>query len=342
MSNTRSANIIDRVRRNRWGRISQECRCLMHETWAKDKDFRIYDTKKSKKFKKLVLQFLIQKKYITKYSNYLCTACNAAAEKLLKVDCEEIKEKERDEDYHQQTPTDNELETMVDNLLNKLSSSDPNSLSYEKWAQLISVIAYKVVNKNIYEDGKEISNVYKDFEKLKELDFNSYIEGRDRCVVGFLEGASGISIKGDTTTQIQFAACSIIESIYFLRNFNIILPYSFLMNLEQFLVSGSKTVTAVNGKISVGGSYTSVQKWLNEQGSEPLKSPDGDLVTFFDNIGRYIIQNYRVWTKKSSLADIISTVAHIILNKRVFYKISPNQNLLTGTKVLVQRKFKKE
>ena len=73
-----------------------------------------------------------------------------------------------------------------------------------------------------------------------------------------------------------------------------------------------------------------------------LKSPDGDLVTFFDNIGRYIIQNYRVWTKKSSLADIISTVAHIILNKRVFYKISPNQNLLTGTKVLVQRKFKKE
>ena len=89
------------------------------------------------------------------------------AEKLLKVDCEEIKEKEQDEDYHQQTRIDNELEMMVDNLLNKLSNSDPNSVSYEKWAQLISVIVYKVVNKNIYEDGKEISSVYKDFEKLK-------------------------------------------------------------------------------------------------------------------------------------------------------------------------------
>ena len=76
---------------------------------------------------------------------------------------------------------------------------------------------------------------------------------------------------------------------------NIILPYSFLINLEQSLVSGSKTVTAVNGKISPGDSYTSVQKWLNEQGNEPLKLPDGDLVTFFDNIGRYVIQNYRVW-----------------------------------------------
>ena len=97
------------------------------------------------------------------YSNYLCTACNTAIEKLLKVDfekkkkkIEEIKEKEQDEDDYQQTPIDNELEMMLDNLLNKLCNSDPNSVSYEKWAQLISVIVYKVVNKNIYEDGKEI------------------------------------------------------------------------------------------------------------------------------------------------------------------------------------------
>ena len=187
------------------------------------------------------------------------------------------------------------LEMMVDNLVNKFSNSGSNSVSYEKWAQLISAIAYKVVKKNIYEDGKEISSFYKDFEKLKELDFNRHIERRDRCVEGFLEGASGISIKGDTTTQVQFSTCYIIESIYFLRNFNIILPYSFLINLEQSLVSGSKTVTAVNGKISAGDSYTSVQKWLNEQGNEPLKSSDGDLVTFFEKIGRYVIQNFRVW-----------------------------------------------
>ena len=103
----------------------------MHETWVQDNNFRIYDIKKSQKFKKLVLQFLIQKKYITKYSNYLCTACNTVAEKLLKVDCEEIEEKEQDVDYHQQSSTDNEL--LINNLLNKISSSDPNSVSCEKW-----------------------------------------------------------------------------------------------------------------------------------------------------------------------------------------------------------------
>ena len=98
----------------------------------------------------------------------------------------------------------------------------------------------------------------------------------------------------------------------------------FLINFEQSLVSISKTVTAVNGKISAGGSYPSVQKWLNEQGSEPLKLFDNILVTFFDNIGPYVIQNYRVWTKKNNLSDIITTVVHMILNKKKFYKISPN------------------
>ena len=95
----------------------------MHDTWVEGRDFRIYDTKKPQKFQEASTSILDTKKYITKYSNYLCTACNTAAEKLLKVDCEEIKEKEQDENYYQQTPIDNELEMMVDNLLNKLSNS---------------------------------------------------------------------------------------------------------------------------------------------------------------------------------------------------------------------------
>ena len=48
----------------------------------------------------------------------------------------------------------------------------------EKWVRLISVIAYKAVNKNIYEDGKETSSVYKDFEKLKELDLKAISKER--------------------------------------------------------------------------------------------------------------------------------------------------------------------
>ena len=82
----------------------------MHETWVEDKDFRIYDIKKKQKnSRSQYFNSWYKKKHIIKYSNCLCTACNGADEKLLKVDCEEIKEKEQDEDDHQQTPIDNEI-----------------------------------------------------------------------------------------------------------------------------------------------------------------------------------------------------------------------------------------
>ena len=73
-------------------------------------------SKKAKNSRNQYFNSWYKKSVLQKNSNYLCTGCTVAAEKLLKVDCEEIKEKEQDEDYHQQTPTDNELETMVDSM----------------------------------------------------------------------------------------------------------------------------------------------------------------------------------------------------------------------------------
>ena len=71
----------------------------------------------------------------------------------------------------------------------------------------------------------------------------------------------------------------------------------------------------MNGKLHTSGSYPTIQSWLEEQDNEPLESPPGDLITFFDDIGKYIINNYRVRSKKSKSADIISTTLHIMLNK---------------------------
>ena len=71
----------------------------------------------------------------------------------------------------------------------------------------------------------------------------------------------------------------------------------------------------MNGKLHPGGSYPAIQSRLEEQCNEPLESPTGDLIPFFDNIGKYILNNYRIRSKKSKSADIISTTLHIILNK---------------------------
>ena len=39
-------------------------------------------------------------------------------------------------------------------------------------------------------------------------------------------------------------------------------------------------------------------------------------MTFFDNIGKYIRNNYRVFSSKSKSADIVSAVIHFVLNNK--------------------------
>ena len=45
-----------------------------------------------------------------------------------------------------------------------------------------------------------------------------------------------------------FLLTMIVEAIYHLKNNNLILPHCFLANLVETFISGSKTVTAINGK----------------------------------------------------------------------------------------------
>ena len=47
-------------------------------------------------------------------------------------------------------------------------------------------------------------------------------------------------------------------------------------------------------------------------------------MTFFDNIGKYIINNHWVFTRKSKSTDIISTVIHFVLNNKAEIQSNPS------------------
>ena len=66
-----------------------------------------------------------------------------------------------------------------------------------------------------------------------------------------------------------------IESIYHLRNSNIVLPHSFLANLVQFYGSGSKIVPVINDKLTPAGSYFNVHNWISKRAENPLLCPEG-------------------------------------------------------------------
>ena len=65
-------------------------------------------------------------------------------------------------------------------------------------------------------------------------------------------------------------------------------------------MSGSKTVSTLNGKVTPSCGYTTYKKWLDIQGNNELKCPGGDIITYYDNIEKYVIKNYRAFSKISS------------------------------------------
>ena len=82
--------------------------------------------------------------------------------------------------------------------------------------------------------------------------------------------SSEFDFRAQSNTPLLFSVALAVEMIYFIRNLNLILPHSFLINLVQMFVSGSKTTSMINGKISPGASYPSYKSWLKIQGAEKV------------------------------------------------------------------------
>lgn len=168
-----------------------------------------------------------------------------------------------------------------------------------------------------------LSKSYKNISYLCELDPKEFIFQRESILMSFIEGVSGRNLKNEGDSATIFYLASLIENIYFLVNFNWILPHSFVSNLIQSFISKSKIVTTINGKIYPAGGYSSYLTWLKDVGSEMLKSPTGDVETYFDNIGKYIVRNHHISKEKYSGADIITSTLHICLQG----DLQSNENL---------------
>ena len=71
-------------------------------------------------------------------------------------------------------------------------------------------------------------------------------------------------------------------------------------------MSGLKTVSTLNAKVTPGSSYSTYKKCVDVKVKDVVKSPDGGQVTFSDNIGKYISKNYRVSSQKYTRLDIVT------------------------------------
>ena len=76
--------------------------------------------------------------------------------------------------------------------------------------------------------------MYKDYEKLTNLNFDSFIKNRNDCIVSYLEGATGIDLSTENK-KIRYATAASFEQIPTLM-------------LPQSLVSISWSATSTNLK----------------------------------------------------------------------------------------------
>ena len=110
------------------------------------------------------------------------------------------------------------------------------------------LIGEKLCKEKVYKDGKALQTCHKNKSILTNLNILRFIKERNKLLVRFLCGVSGLEFSVESE-QIQYAFASTLEMCYYLRNLNLVLPHCFLGNLVQSRISGSKSVSVVNGKL---------------------------------------------------------------------------------------------
>ena len=197
--------------------------------------------------------------------------------------------------------------------LNEISSE--NEEVSEKLAVVLSVIAQKIVRPAMTRETYVFRNCYSDVSYLQNIDSKDFFKSCNSLLTSFLDGITGRMISSAVDTRFLFGYAVVIESIYHLKNSNLVLPHCFIANLMQTSISGSKTVTVVNGKLLPGASDPIIREWWKTQGQHKLfVSPRADLDIFFDTVGKYIVKSYRVKSEHNHTPTVVTATMSLELN----------------------------
>ena len=126
----------------------------------------------------------------------------------------------------------------------------------------------------IYQDIQTIPCLHQDNLYFSSMNMLEFIKSCNKNLLSFLLGANGLGLN-TLTEKTQYALVCVIESMYHLRNSNIVLPHSFLANMEQFYTSGSKVIPVTNGKLTPAASYFTVHSWMSKRAENLLLCPEG-------------------------------------------------------------------
>ncbi|XP_062577384.1 uncharacterized protein LOC134239238 [Saccostrea cucullata] len=109
-------------------------------------------------------------------------------------------------------------------------------------------------------------------------------------------------------------SCNINKNKQYFKQINVIMPFSFSVNLLIYYISNSKTVCNHYSAAHPAGSYSSLINWIEEHSTLPIIIPSKhDIITFFDN-NQVLARNWRVRYDAKAILSVITTIIHIFQN----------------------------
>ena len=176
----------------------------------------------------------------------------------------------------------------------------------------MQIIGQHAIRPELKVDTDKFKNFYNSVETLSALNSEDFITMCNKVLVDFLLSITGRKMDSmDSIQRYSFSVC--LESIYHIKNRNLVLPHTFISNLIQTVTSGSRTVTDINAKISPAASDPTYRRWFYNQGLEELTKPSGNIDVYVDNIGKYVEKSYRVNAQKNKTPTVVSAVLNIPL-----------------------------
>ena len=316
--------------------FKKHCKCIARSTWCENGKERTLKIDSTKKFKKSIINELKSKNLLPLRANFLWYSCyneyTKRNHKSLQIINEYTNRIDSNKTEKQSCTSSKTVPDKVEHVLEELIFLlEEKSYDYlcdgkeHLWEKLTGLIGEKLCKEKVYKDGKALQTCYKNKSFSTNLNILRFIKERNKLLVCFLCGVSGLEFSVESE-QIQYAFASTLGMCYYLRNLNLVLPRCFLRNLVESRISGSKSVSVVNGKTSPGGDYQTLRSWLERHGTEPLQCGKGTIDIFFDNIGKYVIKNHRMSTEKIKTADIITTCIQIAVDDKTDTSIQKNKH----------------
>ena len=150
--------------------------------------------------------------------------------------------------------------------------------------------------------GFSIEN--KDIDELKKIDAISWLNDRNKLLISFLQGVTGVSSISTNEKKVNTLAHT-VKLVYYMRNLNTVTPFAFKQNLITYSLTDSKQAIKM---------YENRESSSLLQPSSPIKCPTkSDIINTIDNNQKVGKCGHTIKKGPKIPISICTTVEHIIV-----------------------------